>query len=154
MKNRQLVEMLVIILWCRAEEPVMCPMHNVNLPWLLCLKTQLTVCLAHSRPYSRPCSRGYCHTDIALVQAQDDFTEGLQTQLVKLQQEKDASDRALQRKNSDFQRVQNVATAAVTSLSETSTKRVELQQELRSLKDSLAEVNTTKVNALQVRTAA
>ncbi|KAL0054873.1 hypothetical protein WJX82_003597 [Trebouxia sp. C0006] len=32
-----------------------------------------------------------------MSQAQDDFTEGLQTQLVKLQQEKDASDRALQR---------------------------------------------------------
>ncbi len=69
-------------------------------------------------------------------------------------QEKDASDRALQRKNSDFQRAQNVATAAVTSISEARTKSIELQQELRSLKDSLAEANTTKVNALQVSTAA
>ena len=132
----------------------MCPMHNVNLPGLLCFKTQLAVCAAHSRSYYRPCSRVCCHTDIALVQAQDDFTEGLQTQLVKLQQQKDASDRALGSKHGDFQRAQNVATAAVTSLSETSTKRVEVQRELRSLRDSLAEVNTTKVNALQVRTAA
>ena len=69
-------------------------------------------------------------------------------------QEKDASDRALQRKNSDFQRAQNVANAAVTSISEARTKSIELQQELRSLKDSLAEANTTKVNALQVSTAA
>ena len=99
-------------------------------------------------------ARVCCHTDIALVQAQGNFTEGLQTQLVKLQQEKDASDRALQRKNSDFQRVQNVATAAAASLSETSTKRVEFQRELRSLRDSLAEASTTKVNALQVSTAA
>ena len=95
-----------------------------------------------------------CHTDLALVQAQDDFTEGLQTQLVKLHQEKDASDRAPQSKHADFQRAQNVATAAVDSLSEARTKRVELQQEFRSLKDSLAEANTTKINATQVSTGA
>jgi len=94
------------------------------------------------------------HIGIALVQAQDNYFQNLKKQLVKLRQEKDASDRALQRKNSDFQRAQNVATAAVTSISEARTKSIELQQELRSLKDSLAEANTTKVNALQVSTAA
>ncbi len=94
------------------------------------------------------------HIGVALVQAQDNHFQNLNKQLVKLRQEKDASDRALQRKHSDFQRAQNVATAAVTSISEERTKSIELQQELRSLKDSLEEANTTKVNAVQVHTAA
>ncbi len=131
-----------------------CPMHNVNLPWLLCVETQLAVCLAHSRPYSRPCSRLCRHIGVALVQAQEGYTQDLQTSLVNLRQDKDASDRALQSKHGDFQRAQNVATAAVTSISEARSRSDELQQELRSLRGSLAEANTTKVNAIQVSTAA
>ncbi len=110
--------------------------------------------VTHSRSYSRPCSRVCCHIGVALVQAQHDFTEDLQTQLVKLRQEKDASDRALQSQHGDFESAQNVATAALTSLSEARTRRIKLQQELNSLKDSLAEAHTTKVNAIQVSTAA
>ena len=127
---------------------------HVNLPWLLCFERQLAVCLAHSRSYSQPCSRLCRHTSIALVQAQEDYTQDLQTSLVNLQQDKDASDRALQSKHGDFQRAQDVATAALKSLSEARSRSDELEQELRSLRDSLAEANTTKVNAIQVSTAA
>ena len=95
-----------------------------------------------------------CHVDVALVQEQDSFTEGLQTQLVKLRQEKDASDKALHSKHGYFERAQNVATAAVTALSEARTRREMLQQELRFLKEGLAEAHISKVNAIQVSTAA
>ena len=94
-----------------------------------------------------------CHVDVALVQEQDSFTEGLQTQLVKLRQEKDASDRALQSKHGHFERAQNVANAALTSLSEVRTRREKLQQELRLFKETLAEAHISKVNAIQVSTA-
>lgn len=90
-----------------------------------------------------------CHIGIACVQAQHDFTEDLQTQLVKLRQEKDASDRALQSKHGQFQSAKDVAAAALTSLSEVRRDFTELQQELSSLKDNLAEAD-----ALQVSTAA
>lgn len=95
-----------------------------------------------------------CHIGFALVQAQDDITEGLQTQLVKLRREKDASDRALQSKHGDFQSAQDGAAASQASLSETRRRCIELKQELSSLKDSLAEAHTTKVTAIQVSTAA
>ncbi len=131
-----------------------CPMHNVNLPGLLCVETKLAVCLARSRSCSRHCSKLCRHIGVALVQAQEDYTQDLQTSLVKLRQDKDASDRALQSKHGDFQRAQDVATAALNSLSEARSRSDELQQELRSLRDSLAEANTTKVNAIQVSTAA
>ena len=93
----------------------------------------------------------YCHIGFALAQAQDDITEGLRAQLVKLRREKDASDRALQ---NDFQKAQDGAAAAHTSLSRMCKRCIELYQEMRSLKDSLAEAHTAKVNSIQVSTAA
>ncbi|KAL0035946.1 hypothetical protein WJX77_008865 [Trebouxia sp. C0004] len=82
-------------------------------------------------------------------QAQDDITKGLQTQLVKLPQEKDASDTALQSKHGDFQSAQDGTAASQASLSEMRRRCSERHQELSSWKDSLAEAHTTKISAIQ-----
>ncbi len=134
----------------QAVSHAQCRSALVVLPWL----TQLAVCLAHFRPWTLPCSRVCCHIGSTLVQAHNEITEGLQTQLVNLRREKDASDRALQSKHADLQSAQDGAAAAQASLLETRTRCIELYQELSSLKDSLAEANTTKVCAIQVGTAA